>query len=111
MTSRLKIFLPLFLILAAAGWYWLMPHYSNEDKAYYVSVFCTLPHHDNSRSITDMRRVIEGGNSDYALQKIHFQPRLGEQVVSAWQALSAEQKAQAGADAGQCRTLLSAALH
>lgn len=111
MISRLKYLLPLLIILAAAAWYWLTPHYSQEDEAYYVSVFCAIHHDDSSRFVADMRTVIEGGNSDYALQKIHFQPRLGEHVVESWQGLSAEQKAQASADATQCRNLLSAALN
>lgn len=111
MISRLKYTLPLLIILAAAAWYWLTPHYSKEDEAYYVSVFCAIHHSDSSRFVTDMRTVIEGGNSDYALQKIHFQPRLGEHVVNTWQDLSAEQKAQVSADATQCRNLLTAALN
>ncbi|RPD99185.1 hypothetical protein BBB56_13590 [Candidatus Pantoea deserta] len=110
MTSRLKIIFPLLIVLAAAAWYWLAPHYSKEDEAYYVSVFCSIHHDDSSRFVADMRTVIEGGNSDYALQKIHFQPRLGEHVADAWQSLSAEQKAQVSADAAHCRSLLSAAL-
>lgn len=110
MTARLKILLPL-LILFAAAWYWLTPHASKEDEAYYVSVFCAIQHDSSSRFAADMRTVIEGGNSDYALQKIHFQPRLGERVVDAWQGLTAEQKAQVSADATRCRTLLSAALN
>ena len=110
MTSRLKIILPLLIIFVAAAWYWLTPHYSKEDEAYYVSVFCAIHHEESSRFVADMRTVIEGGNSDYALQKIHFQPRLGEQVVKAWQSLSAEQKTQASADATQCRNLLANAL-
>lgn len=111
MTSSLKIILPFLIIFAAAAWYWLTPHYSKEDEAYYVSVFCAIHHDDSRRFAADMRTVIEGGNSDYALQKIHFQPRLGDRVVGAWQGLSAEQKAQVGADATRCRTLLSAALN
>ena len=111
MTSRLKYTLPFLIIAAAAVWYWLTPRYSKEDEAYYVSVFCAIHHRESSRFVADMRTVIEGGNSDYALQKIHFQPRLGERVVDAWQGLSAEQKAQVNADATQCRNLLSAALN
>lgn len=110
MIARLKYLLPL-LLLAAALWYWLTPHFSKEDEAYYVSVFCAIHHDDSRRFVADMRTVIEGGNSDYALQKIHFQPRLGQQVVDAWQRLSAAQQAQVRADAGQCRSLLSAALN
>lgn len=110
MIARLKYLLPL-LLLAAAVWYWLTPHYSKEDEAYYVSVFCAIHHDDSRRFVADMRTVIEGGNSDYALQKIHFQPRLGQQVVDAWQRLSAAQQAQVRADASQCRSLLSAALN
>ena len=111
MTFRLKYLLTLIIILVAAAWYWLTPHYSKEDEAWYISVFCAIHHDDSRRFVADMRTVIEGGNSDYALQKIHFQPRLGQHVADAWQILSAGQKAQASADAAQCRALLSAALN
>lgn len=111
MTFRLKYLLTLIIILVAAAWYWLTPHYSKEDEAWYISVFCAIHHDDSRRFVADMRTVIEGGNSDYALQKIHFQPRLGQHVADAWQTLSAGQKAQASADAAQCRALLSAALN
>jgi len=111
MRSRLYILLPLLILCVAAAWYWLTPHYSKEDEAWYISVFCAIHHDDSRRFVTDMRTVIEGGNSDYALQKIHFQPRLGQHVADAWQTLNAGQKAQASADAAQCRALLSAALN
>jgi len=111
MISRRKYLFPLFIILIAAAWYWLTPHYSKEDEAWYISVFCAIHHDDSRRFVADMRTVIEGGNSDYALQKIHFQPRLGQHVADAWQTLSAEQKTQASADAAQCRDLLSATLN
>ena len=111
MRFRLNILIPLILLCVAAGWYWLTPHYSKEDEAYYISVFCAIHHDDSRRFVADMRTVIEGGNSDYALQKIHFQPRLGQHVADAWQTLSAGQKAQASADAAQCRALLSATLN
>ncbi|CAK6489152.1 hypothetical protein PANNVG_00473 [Pantoea sp. Nvir] len=111
MRSRLTLLLPLLLLCVAAAWYWLTPHYSKEDEAYYTSVFCAIHHDDSRRFVADMRTVIEGGNSDYALQKTHFQPRLGEHIAEAWQKLSAGQKAQASADAAQCRALLSAALN
>lgn len=111
MRFRLNILIPLILLCLAAAWYWLTPHYSKEDEAWYTSVFCAIHHDDSRRFVADMRTVIEGGNSDYALQKIHFQPRLGQHVTEAWQTLSADQKAQASANADQCRALLSAALN
>ena len=111
MTARLKIVLPLFILIAAAAWYWLTPHYSQQEQAHYVAVFCALHHEEGSRLVTDMRTVIEGGNSDYALQKTRFQPQLGELVVDAWQGLNAHQKAQVNADPAACRSLLAAALN
>jgi hypothetical protein len=39
-------------VLALAGW-WLIPHFSSEDKAYYVAVFCGIDHHDTQR----LRRI------------------------------------------------------
>lgn len=110
MSSRLKIVLPLMLIVLAAVWYWMTPHASKEDRAWYASVFCAIDTTQKPRTVEVMRDVIEGGNSDYALHKVHFQPALGQQVVKTWQQLSAEQRASASASPAQCRETLTAAL-
>ncbi|WP_312239878.1 hypothetical protein [Pantoea sp.] len=86
--------------------YWFMPHYSAEDKAYYVSVFCAIDHQDPQHFQNDMQRVIEGGNSDYALQKIHYIPALGKQVTERWQQLSAQERLKAGEDNHACQQML-----
>ncbi|ERK11703.1 MAG: hypothetical protein QM578_06945 [Pantoea sp.] len=103
---KLKFILPLLIIISALVW-WFTPHYSDEDKAYYIAMFCTLTHDGRSNSVQDMQQIIEGSNSDYALQKIHFQRGLGEHLQMVWQGLSPELQQQAHQDRTQCRRLMS----
>lgn len=106
---RIKFLLPLLLIVSALTW-WLMPHYSDEDKAYYIATFCTLTHDGRDNSPQAMQQIVEGGNSDYALQKIHFKSRLADHVHTVWQELSPQQQQQTRQDALACRQMLSAIL-
>lgn len=102
---KVKILLPLLLILAAAGW-WLIPHDSEEDKAYYVAVFCAIDHRDEQQFAQQMQNVIEGGNSDYALQKISYKPSLGRRVIGHWHDLTPAEQQQAAQDNLLCQQLL-----
>lgn len=104
--SKLKIIVPALLVIALIGW-WFMPHYSAEDKAYYVSVFCAINHEDETVFLSDMSGVIEGSNSDYALQKIHFNADLGKKVVKIWQTLFPQDQARAAQDNITCQRLLN----
>ncbi|KNC12673.1 hypothetical protein AC790_11815 [Pantoea sp. RIT-PI-b] len=103
---KIKILLPLLIVLSAVVW-WLMPHYSDEDKAYYIATFCTLTHDGRGNTSQDMQHIIEGSNSDYALQKIHFKPGLADHLQSIWQDLSPEQQQQARQESLSCRRLMS----
>ncbi|MGK3142165.1 hypothetical protein [Pantoea sp. C2G6] len=104
--TKVKFLLPLLLIIAAAAW-WFIPHYSDEDKAYYVAVFCAIDHQDEQQFIQQMQNVIEGGNSDYALQKIRFKPGLGRKVVGDWQQLTPDEQQRAAQDNLACQQLLT----
>lgn len=99
----------ILLVIAGISAYFFIPRDSEEDKTYYVSVFCTVGDKDN-QILTNMKSVVEGGNSDYALQKIHFKPRLAKRVVDAWQQLKPEQKALARQSMSQCRRTVQDAL-
>jgi|GEM_PF-176508 len=103
---KLKFLLPVLIVISAAVW-WLMPHYSDEDKGYYIAMFCTLTHDGRDNSPLAMQQIIEGSNSDYALQKIHFQSGLAEHLQSVWQDLSAEQQQQARQESLSCRKVMS----
>ncbi|MGD9427082.1 hypothetical protein ACLHDD_18700 [Pantoea sp. NSTU24] len=104
--AKLKIILPLLLILVLAAWSFF-PHDSEEDKAYYVAVFCAVDHHDNQTADQQMRNVIEGGNSDYALQKIHYKSSLGRRIISRWQDLTPDEQQRAMQDNSACRQLMN----
>lgn len=106
MKAKLKGMIPLLAVLALAGW-WLMPHFSSEDKAYYVAVFCGIDHHDQQQFIPQMQQIVEGSNSDYALQKITFKPALARQVIHDWQQLSPDAQRQAAADHLICQQRLT----
>jgi hypothetical protein len=103
---KLKFIVPLLIIISAAVW-WLMPHYSDEDKGYYIAMFCTLTHDGRGNTAQDMQQIIEGSNSDYALQKIHFQQGLADHLQAVWQDLSPEQQQQARQENLSCRRLMS----
>lgn len=102
-----RIIIPLAICAGVLGW-WLEPHYSQEDKAYYVSVFCAIHHEDSSQYLKDMQTVIDGGNSDYALQKIKYQPALGEAVFKTWQQLPAEEQQPLFSKIENCRKVMDA---
>ncbi|NIF22221.1 hypothetical protein [Candidatus Pantoea multigeneris] len=106
MTKRKMTLTAALLAAAALVAWWLVPHYSKEDEAYYVSVFCAIHHDDSSLFLKDMNTVIEGGNSDYALQKIHFIPSLGKKVVNSWSKLTPEQQLKAKNDNPACQQLM-----
>ncbi|MCW1832365.1 hypothetical protein OLZ33_10210 [Pantoea ananatis] len=76
------------------GW-WLIPHYDAEDENYYISVLCAVPQQNKQQLQKDMKNVIEGSNSDYALQKIYFVPGLAARVIDNWKSLTQEQQQQA----------------
>ncbi|KAA5923414.1 MULTISPECIES: hypothetical protein [unclassified Pantoea] len=103
--AKVKFILPLLLILALATW-WFIPHDSEEDKAYYVAVFCAIDHHGQQPFDQQMRNVIEGGNSDYALQKIAYKPRLGRSVIGRWEQLTNDEQQRAAQDNMVCQQLL-----
>jgi len=103
--TKVKFLLPLLLILAGVGW-WFFPHFSDEDQAYYTAVFCAIDHHDEKQFSQQMQNIIEGSNSDYALQKIAYKPALGRRVMSEWQHLTPAEKQQAAQDNVACQQLL-----
>ncbi|KGD71141.1 hypothetical protein ID11_19830 (plasmid) [Pantoea vagans] len=105
MMAKVKFILPLLLVLALAAW-WFIPHDSEEDKAYYVAVFCAIDHHGQQPFDQQMRNIIEGGNSDYALQKIAYKPRLGRSVIGRWEQLKADEQQRAAQDNVVCQQLL-----
>ncbi|THB84955.1 hypothetical protein E1N66_07670 [Pantoea allii] len=104
--AKVKYILPLLLILALAAW-WFIPHYSEEDKAYYVAVFCAIDQHSAQPLDQQMQNVIEGGNSDYALQKISYKPGLGRSVISRWQQLTTDEQQRAAQDNLACQQLMT----
>lgn len=105
-STKILIIAVLCAVIAAVAW-WLTPHYSEQDKAYYVSVFCTVRHDDSSRFEHDMRAVIEGGNSDYALKKTTYNPSLGDRIAASWQALPPADKQAAGQGNGRCQQIMT----
>lgn len=104
--AKVKYILPLLLIFALAGW-WFIPHDSDEDKAYYVAVFCAIDHHNAQPLDQQMQNVIEGGNSDYALQKIAYKSALGHSVIDRWQQLTPDEQQRAAQDNDICQQLLT----
>lgn len=81
----------LVAVVALLAW-WLVPRYSDEDKAYYASVLCTVKSSSPTAGLTEIEQMIEGGNSDYALKKTHFSSSLGKDMLHAWEQLSAAEK-------------------
>jgi len=92
----------LLVAVAALLAWWRVPHYSDEDKAYYASVLCTVKNSSPTAGLSEMAQMIEGGNSDYALKKTQFSASLGEKMVHAWEQLSADEKARAIDEPKEC---------
>lgn len=97
--------IPAALVVGLLGW-WLTPHYDAEDENYYISVLCAVPQQNEQQLQKDMKNVIEGSNSDYALQKIHFVPGLAARVIDNWKRLTQEQQQQAALSNQTCSQLL-----
>ena len=104
-----RFIIPLLACAALLLW-WLMPHHSAEEDARYVAVFCTVDHEDSGRILPAMQKVIDGGNTDYALKKTPFDTALAERVIAAWDRLSPLEKAPALSDETQCRRRVGEAL-
>ncbi|WP_434638702.1 hypothetical protein ACMYSK_22975 [Klebsiella sp. I138] len=107
MLKKLLFTMPLLALTALLVW-WLTPRYSTEEMAWYRSVFCVIDHQDSRAFLGDMENIVEGGNSDYALNKNHFIPALGERMRQTWLQLSREEQASIGQDQQRCRQLMSA---
>lgn len=105
----LRVLIPLVAVALLLVW-WLRPHYSDEDKAYYAAVFCSVNKASSGAPLSQMEQVIEGGNTDYALQKTHFSPSLAKAVIHAWGQLSEEEKQRAQQNPAACAPLLTAAM-
>lgn len=103
--AKVKYILPLLLMLALAAW-WFIPHDSEEDRAYYAAVFCAIDHDSGQPPDQQMKNVIEGGNSDYALQKIAYKPGLGRSVIARWQQLTPDEQQRAVQDNLACQQML-----
>ncbi|MBT0724545.1 hypothetical protein HH682_08885 [Rosenbergiella sp. S61] len=91
---KLKVIIPAVIILCTAVW-WLMPHFSDQDKAYYVSLYCLQPTGSDQQIQARMQQTIENNNQDYALKKRHFSPMLGKHIQDAWDRLTPDQQQQA----------------
>jgi len=102
-----KFIIPAAIAIGGLGW-WLIPHYNAEDEAYYISVLCAVSQQNEHQLHKDMQNVIEGSNSDYALQKILFIPALANRVINDWKTLTPEQKQQASHNSSQCTQLIRA---
>ncbi|MFK3706505.1 hypothetical protein EDF73_105281 [Raoultella sp. BIGb0138] len=106
MLKKLPFIIPPLALIALLAW-WLTPHYSAEDEAYYRSVFCVIDRHDSGTFLRDMENIVEGGNSDYALHKTHFIPALAERMRQTWLQLSQEEQDSIREDQQRCRQLMS----
>lgn len=84
----------LVALVALLAW-WLVPRYSDEDRAYYASVLCTVKSTSPKAGLTEMEQMVEGGNSGYALRKNEFSSSLGKAVLHAWEQLSDAEKQKA----------------
>lgn len=101
------LLIALIALIALLAW-WLVPHYSDEEKAYYASVLCTVKSSSPEAGLTEMEQMVEGGNSDYALKKTQFSASLGKEMLHAWEQLSdAEQQRAMEAPEGCARPLLA----
>ncbi|WP_105607564.1 hypothetical protein [Cronobacter sakazakii] len=87
---------------AALAYWWLTPHFSHEDKAYYASVFCTIQTDKPDNWAASMENVIEGSNNDYALQRQHYSAALGREIISTWQGLDSTQRAALASNPQTC---------
>ncbi|HCR59283.1 MAG TPA: hypothetical protein DIW62_16780 [Raoultella sp.] len=105
MLKKLRFIVPLLALAALVVW-WFTPRYSEEDEAYYRSVFCLIDHHDSRAFLHDMESVVEGGNSDYALHKIRYIPALGEKMRQTWQQLSPDEQRASREDRQHCYQLM-----
>lgn len=105
MLKKLRFIVPLLALAALVVW-WFTPRYSEEDEAYYRSVFCLIDHHDSRAFLHDMESVVEGGNSDYALHKIRYIPALGEKMRQTWQQLSPDEQRASREDRQRCYQLM-----
>ncbi|WP_423251150.1 MULTISPECIES: hypothetical protein [Klebsiella pneumoniae complex] len=91
MLKKLYFTLPI-VAMAGAVVFWLQPHYSAEEESYYRSVFCTIDHNDQEMFLRDMEKLVEGGNSEYALRQYHYIPELGEKCSTPGRSLVSRKK-------------------
>ena len=69
-------------------------------------MLCAIDHDSKQPLDQQMQNVIEGGNSDYALQKMAYKPGLGRSVITRWQQLTPDEQQRAAQDNLLCQQLL-----
>ncbi|EPC4333586.1 hypothetical protein ACRZTK_004175 [Enterobacter asburiae] len=106
MLKKLYFALPI-VAMAGGAVFWFQPHYSAEEESYYRSVFCTIDHNDQEMFLPDMEKLVEGGNSGYALHQYHYIPELGEKMFKTWKELSIQEKNALREDPQQCLAIMS----
>lgn len=106
MLKKLPFVIPLLALIALLVW-WFTPRYSEEEIAWYRSVFCVIDHRDSQAFMRDMENIVEGGNADYALHKNHYIPALGERMRQTWLQLSQQEQESIAQDQQRCRQLMS----
>ena len=106
---KLRVIIPGLIILCTAVW-WLMPHFTDQDKAYYVSLYCLQPTGSSQQIEKRIEQTVENNNQDYALKKRHFSPLLAKHIQDAWDRLSPAQQQQAS-QRNQCEQVLSQQLN
>ena len=102
MLKKLPFVIPLLALIALLVW-WFTPRYSEEEIAWYRSVFCVIDHRDSQAFLRDMENIVEGGNADYALHKNHYIPALGERMRQTWLQLSQQEQESIAQDQQRCR--------
>ena len=80
MLKKLPLIIPLLALIALLVW-WFTPRYSEEEMAWYRSVFCVIDHRDSQAFLRDMENIVEGGNADYALRKTTISRHLANVCV------------------------------
>lgn len=106
MLKKLPFVIPLLALIALLVW-WFTPRYSEEEIAWYRSVFCVIDHRDSQAFLRDMENIVEGGNADYALHKNHYIPALSERMRQTWLQLSQQEQESIAQDQQRCRQLMS----
>lgn len=107
-SALIKFFLPLVVLAVIVG-YMSLSRVDKQEQDYYVAVYCQAIKLPDYRSpLAAMRKIVDSGNGDYALDRKKFNQQAADNVLNTVSKLTNVQRSTLKDDATVCSQIISA---